>query len=108
MDHRDMTYWLNSLAETGWDLVTAGTTHWVSDSVQTQDWWVFKRVAKSNWRKIETAPREVEFRCILGHGSSVVTGYWDGKGWRNERSAGLKYFPATHWMPLPDMPTVDD
>ena len=57
------------------------------------------------WMPIETAPREIEFRCLLGHSVSVVTGYWDGKGWVNERSRAGLYFPATAWMPLPPPPT---
>lgn len=60
------------------------------------------------WQPIDTAPHEIEFRCLLSHKHSVVIGYWDGQGWRNERSAGLNYFPATHWKPLPDRPTDDD
>lgn len=59
----------------------------------------------SGWRTIDSAPRVLEFRCLLAHPFSVVTGYWDGEGWRNERSAIGGYFPATHWMPLPAPPT---
>jgi len=58
------------------------------------------------WRPVETAPKSLEFRCLLGHEYSVVTGYWDGEGWRNERSRVGSYFPATHWMPLPDLPNA--
>lgn len=57
-----------------------------------------------DWQPITTAPREIECRCILGHKYSVVTGYWDGHGWRNERSCGMPYFEATHWKPLPAPP----
>ena len=58
----------------------------------------------TDWQDISTAPREIEFRCLLSHGYSVVTGYWDGDGWVNERSkVGTKYQP-THWMPLPPPP----
>lgn len=60
----------------------------------------------SKWRPIDTAPREIEFRCLLGHPYSVVTGYWDGKGWRNERGPHDSYFPATHWQTLPDRPQI--
>lgn len=59
---------------------------------------------KDDWRLIETAPREIEFRCLLGHEFSVVTGYWDGKRWVNERSARGDAFSPTHWMPIPDAP----
>ncbi len=56
------------------------------------------------WRPIETAPRKVEFRCLLGHEHSVVTGYWDGTMWVNERSLLRSEFNPTHWMPLPAAP----
>lgn len=56
------------------------------------------------WRPIETAPRKVEFRCLLGHEHSVVTGYWDGAMWVNERSLLRSEFKPTHWMPLPAQP----
>ncbi|MBX4158866.1 DUF551 domain-containing protein, partial [Lactiplantibacillus plantarum] len=56
------------------------------------------------WQDISTAPRKIEFRCLLAHPFSVITGYWDGEGWRNERSAAGHHFPATHWMPLPAAP----
>ncbi len=56
------------------------------------------------WRPIETAPRKVEFRCLLGHEHSVVTGYWDGTMWVNERSLLRSEFKPTHWMPLPAAP----
>ncbi len=59
------------------------------------------------WHPITTAPHEIEYRCLLAHDQSIVTGYWDGQGWRNERSAGLGYFPATHWQPLPPLPSVE-
>lgn len=59
----------------------------------------------SEWQPIETAPRDFEFRCLLSHGWSVVTGYWDGTGWVNERSPfPRRYYRATHWMPLPEPP----
>ncbi len=56
------------------------------------------------WQPIETAPRKVEFRCLLGHEHSVVTGYWDGAMWVNERSLLRSEFNPTHWMPLPEPP----
>lgn len=106
MDANDMDWWLNWMMELGWELVTGGTKHWVSEEVMTQDWWVFRRERdnQNGWYKIATAPREIEYRCLLAHEKSIVTGYWDGQGWRNERSAGLGYFPATHWQPLPPLP----
>lgn len=59
------------------------------------------------WQPIETAPREIEFRCLLAHEFSVITGYWDGEKWVNERSRHPFYsYPATHWMPLPDAPSM--
>lgn len=59
----------------------------------------------SGWQPIDTAPKAIEFRCLLAHQFSVVTGYWDGNGWVNERSRnGGRYYPATHWMPLPEGP----
>lgn len=57
------------------------------------------------WMPIESAPREVEFRCLIAHHCSVVTGYWDGEGWVNERSRSRQYYHPTHWMPLPPPPT---
>lgn len=59
------------------------------------------------WQPIETAPKQIEFRCLLAHRFSVVIGYWDGDGWRNERSHRGSYFEPTHWMPLPELPTGD-
>jgi len=56
------------------------------------------------WQPIETAPREVEFRCLLAHKYSVVTGYWDGGKWVNERSPVGGEYLATHWMTLPQPP----
>ena len=58
------------------------------------------------WQTIETAPKEIEFRCLLGHRMSVVIGYWDGTGWVNERSRRGSYFLPTHWMPLPANPEM--
>ena len=60
-----------------------------------------------DWRLIDTAPRTIEFRCLLAHRFSVVTGYWDGDGWVNERSRHADHFAATHWMPLPAPPLSD-
>lgn len=58
------------------------------------------------WEPIETAPKQIEFRCLLAHRFSVVIGYWDGDGWRNERSRSGSYFQPTHWMPLPSVPDI--
>jgi len=59
---------------------------------------------KGEWQLIETAPREIEFRYLLAHRFSVVTGYWDGMAWINERSRRGSAFNPTHWMPLPTTP----
>lgn len=58
------------------------------------------------WEPIETAPKQIELRCLLAHQFSVVIGYWDGDGWRNERSRTFAYFQPTHWMPLPSVPDI--
>lgn len=58
------------------------------------------------WQDISTAPKVIEFRCLLAHPYSIVTGYWDGDGWRNDRSAAGHHFPATHWQPLPAAPSI--
>lgn len=60
------------------------------------------------WRPIDSAPREVEFRCLLAHQFSVVTGYWNGEDWINERSAQASVFLATHWMHLPPPPEPEE
>lgn len=60
-----------------------------------------------DWQDISTAPKEIEFRCLLSHGYSVVCGYWNGDYWVNERSfcsPPLNKYDPTHWMPLPNPP----
>ncbi len=67
-----------------------------------------KREVPDGRQPIETAPKDIEFRCLLSHGLSIVTGYWDGEKWVNERSrswSANRYDP-THWMPLPAAPKV--
>lgn len=57
------------------------------------------------WMPIDTAPKEVEFRCLLSQGITVVTGYYNGEYWVNERSklkSPSNNYRPTHWMPLPD------
>lgn len=56
------------------------------------------------WQTIDSAPREIEYRCLVAHKFSVVTAYWDGERWRNERSPRGGYIEPTHWMPLPELP----
>ena len=62
--------------------------------------------AAMEWEPMESAPNEIEVRVLLCNGFSVVTGYWDGKGWVNERSKRRIYYPAIRWMPLPKPPKV--
>jgi hypothetical protein len=60
-----------------------------------------------DWKPIKTAPKEIEFRCLLAHEFSVVIGYWDGTGWVNERSRQpipRCYYKPTHWAELPALP----
>ena len=46
MNNQDMEWWLNKMSGDGWKLITAGTTHWISD-VPTQDWWIFRKSANN-------------------------------------------------------------
>lgn len=67
-----------------------------------------KEKYEPRWLPIETAPKGIEFRCLLAHENSVVTGYWDGTGWVNERSPSRSYFKASAWMPLPSAPSAQE
>ncbi len=41
MNSREMTDWLNSMDEAGWEYVSYGQTRWNNGLVQ--EWWIFRR-----------------------------------------------------------------
>lgn len=41
MNYQEMTWWMNSMYEQGWEFVGHGTTQLTVSTVQS--WWVFKR-----------------------------------------------------------------
>lgn len=72
----------------------------------------------TQWRSIETAPKEDgkrvllfgrwedDFRCIDDDIPDMRIGYWSNfnRGWINLDS---NYLYPTHWMPLPERPEVE-
>jgi hypothetical protein len=65
------------------------------------------------WQPIETAPRDGTDMLLVGiHGHYTATptyiGWFNGstKRWVNTYS-GKSQYPPSHWMPLPDEPTVE-
>ncbi len=62
------------------------------------------QVEAMGWRPIEEAKLSIGYRCLLCNGITVVTGYWGGSRWVNERSGIGSTYPATHFMPIPQPP----
>lgn len=44
MDAEEMTDWLNTMAERGWEFVGYGQKQWVNRT--PQEWWVFRKPMK--------------------------------------------------------------
>lgn len=70
----------------------------------------------SEWRPIETAPRDGQTRLILGAwsatGSTITILALEpltsrqGDVWRPRAVYGFSIFYPTHWMPLPEPPAA--
>jgi hypothetical protein len=57
----------------------------------------------TDWKPIETAPRDRK-RVLLGHkDGSMMVGFWNGSAWDDGDFMSFEDWP-THWMPLPEPP----
>lgn len=66
--------------------------------------------ARARWQPIATAPKDADVLLLYLDGSGVLPGYWEGKRWLACETSGLTgggwHTEPTHWMPLPDPPSV--
>jgi hypothetical protein len=68
----------------------------------------------SDWKPIETAPKDREIMIVRN--GKIRIGKWDDDRynkkprpyWRDHQGRNIstmRYLPPTHWMPLPEPPT---
>ncbi len=62
--------------------------------------------AMSEWKPIETAPKDHDLVLLYRLGDGVRPGYWDETYWLATETQGLTggLMQPTHWMPLPEGP----
>jgi len=68
---------------------------------------LIKKLAKTEWRPIESAPHGI-WVLIFAYGN-VCQACWNSNGyWSTFRENRIQPIAATHWMPLPEPPTTEE
>lgn len=63
----------------------------------------------SEWKPIESSPKDATSVLLGREGETTMTGWWQPfhKEWRfadSSMGCGPLWFAPTHWMPLPEPP----
>lgn len=59
------------------------------------------------WQEISIpAPLNQRLLIVMKYACEAQIGIWDGKTWRDDDYDGFDLDNVTHWMPLPEIPSV--
>lgn len=61
----------------------------------------------SDWQPIETAPKDGQSILIATPSGTVISAVWYAGGWDVDHTGSGENW-ATHWMPLPPAPIVEE